>query len=161
MTDAVKKTFVPILTVLVEHGNAPFLWRVSRPDQSGVGPNLCDGTFWDESFPMSEGLWRKFADWAIEFDRTSFYLEDSCAEDWDWEAFHARGLQLSRWLKEDVGAAYRVVYCKPGEDPNYLKDERREILADGTLLTLPAFTIQADTTRGRGTPRDESEEPAV
>ena len=109
------KTFVPILTVLVEYGNAPFLWLVDKPDQGGVGPNCCDGTYWDESFPMSEGLWRKFADWAIEFDRTSFYSDDFDASDWDWVAFHTRGLQLTRWLKEEVGDAYRVIYYNPSQ----------------------------------------------
>ena len=64
MNPSESTTFVPMLTVLAEYGNAPFLWLVDRPSQAGVGPNLCDGTFWDESFPMSEGLWRKFADWA-------------------------------------------------------------------------------------------------
>jgi hypothetical protein len=102
-------TFVPILTVMVEYGNAPFLWRVDHPDEGGVGPNLCDGTGWVDSYPMSEGLWRKFADWAIEFDRTRFYSDDFDADGWDWDGFHARGLQLARWLKEEVGDAYRVV----------------------------------------------------
>lgn len=124
---------------MVDYGNAPFLWLVERPDEAGVGGNLCDGTDWDESFPMSEGLWRKFADWAIEFDRTSFYWDDFDADDWDWTAFHTRGLQLSRWLKDEVGRAYRVVYVKPCEDPNHRIDERREVLAGGRLALLPSF----------------------
>jgi len=139
MGDAEKGNFIPVLTVMVDYGNAPFLWLVDNPDQGGVGPNWCDGMFWDESLPMSEGLWRKFAGWAIEFDRTSFYSDDFDADDWDWLAFHARGLQLSRWLKEEVGAAYRVVYDKPFEDPNHRIDERTEILADGTLFPLQPF----------------------
>ncbi len=139
MNPSESTTFVPILTVLAEYGNAPFLWLVDRPSQAGVGPNLCDGTFWDESFPMSEGLWRKFADWAIEFDQTSFFLEDFDDSGWDWIAFHKRGLQLSRWLKEEVGEAYRIVYYKPFEDPNYRINGRTEILADGTLAPLPPF----------------------
>lgn len=52
---------------------------------------------------------------------------------WDWIAFHARGLQLARELKAEVGDAYRVVYEKPAEDPNSSLDERREVLADGSL----------------------------
>ena len=132
-------SFTPVLTVMAEYGNAPFLWLVERPDQGGVGPNLCDGSFWDESFPMSEGLWCKFADWAVEFDRTAFYSDAFNADDWDWPAFHARGLQLTRWLKEEVGAAYRVVYYKPFEDPNHRIGRRAEILTDGTLLPLPPF----------------------
>ncbi len=131
------QAFVPILTVLPEYGNAPFLWIVRAPEQGGVGPNLCDGTWWDESHPMTEGLWQKFSDWSIEFDRTAFYDQDYDASEWDWEAFHERGLQLTRWLKEEVGHAYRVIYMKPGEDPNSELDGRREILTDGTELALP------------------------
>lgn len=131
--------FVPTLTVLVDYGNAPFLWCVDAPEEAGVGGNMCDGTGWDEGGLMSEGLWRKFADWAIEFDQTSFYLEDFDASGWDWMAFHEQGLQLTRWLEEEVGDAYRVVYHKPFEDPNHRIDERTEVLSDGTLLPLPPF----------------------
>jgi hypothetical protein len=91
---------------------------------------------WDKSFPMSERMWQKFADWAIEFDRTSFYSENFNADSWDWIAFHARGMQLSQRLKDEVCFAYRVVYDKPFEDPNHRIDERVEILADGARLVL-------------------------
>lgn len=137
MSNSENASFVPVLTVMVDYGNAPFLWLVDSPDGIGVGGNLCDGTYWDESMPMSEGLWRKFADWAIEFDGTAFYSDDFDADGWDWIAFHARGLQLSRWLKEEVGDAYRVIYYKPFEDSNHDTDERTEILADGTQVPLP------------------------
>jgi hypothetical protein len=86
---------------------------------------------------MTEGLWQKFSDWAIEFDRTSFYDEDYDASEWDWNAFHERGLQLTHWLKEEIGDAYRVIYMKPAENPNSKLDGRREILADGTWPELP------------------------
>ena len=126
---------------MVDYGMAPFLWLVDEPGHESVGVNICDGTSWDESFPMSKGLWQKFADWAIEFDRTSFYSENFNADSWDWIAFHKRGLQLSRSLKEEVGDAYRVIYDKPYEDPNHQIDERIEILADGRLLILPNVPI--------------------
>ncbi|WP_295447363.1 putative molybdenum carrier protein [uncultured Thiodictyon sp.] len=132
--------FVPIVTVMPDYGMAPFLWLVDRPDEGVVGVNICNGAYWDESYPMSEGLWRKFADWAIAFDRTQFYFEDYDADGWDWLAFHARGLQLARWLKEEVSDAYRVVYLKPFEDPNSRLDEQREILPDGTLIARPALS---------------------
>ena len=83
--------FFPILTVMMDYGNAPFLWMVDKPDQRGVGPNWFDGTVWDQSFPMSEGLWRKFADWAIEFDRTSFYSDDFDASGWTGKLFMTWG----------------------------------------------------------------------
>jgi hypothetical protein len=113
------------------------LWIVDAQDEGGIGGNICDGTGWADWCPMSEGLWRKFADWSIAFDRTSFYSDNFDANDWDWLAFHARGIELSRWLKEEVGDAYRVVYDKPCEDPNQRIGERTEILADGALLPLP------------------------
>ena len=125
--------FVPILTVSPEYGNAPFLWLATQPD-TGVGGCLCDGTTYDNSFPMSEGLWGKFADWAIEFDRTAFYSDAFDDSGWDWIAYNARGLQLARWLKEEVGSKYRVAYWKPVEDPNYWLDTYTEVLADGSLL---------------------------
>jgi len=136
-TETTQQAFVPILTVLPEYGNAPFLWIVNQPYEGGVGGNLCDGSYWDETHPMSEGLWQKFADWAIEFDRTAFYNDDFDGSNWDWDAFHERGLQLTRWLKEDVGDAYRVIYLKSFEDPNHALDGRTEILTDGTWLALP------------------------
>ena len=137
MSSTDRSPFVPILTVMVDYGNAPFLWLINNPDQGGIGGDCCDGTFWDESYLMSEGLWRKFADWAIAFDQTRFYSENFDDRDWDWRTFHARGLQLAHWLKEEVGEAYRVIYKKPGEDPNHRIDERCEILIDGTRVPLP------------------------
>lgn len=134
-----KAVFTPLLTVMPDYGFAPFLSLVDSPGGGGIGSFICDGAFGDESYPMSKGLWRKFADWAIEFERTDFDFDDFNTDAWDWPAFHARGLQLSRCLKEEVGDAYRVVYLKPGEDPNHHIDEYTEILADGTLLPLPPF----------------------
>lgn len=138
---AIERTdFVPILTVLAETGPA-YIWVVRRPDQEGVGPNLCDLMGWSDDFPMSHGLWQKFSDWAVEFHQAcrDAFFADEMADDWDWRRFHAWGMLLSRWLKEEVGDAYRVVYYKPHEDPNYGLDERTEILADGSLLALEPF----------------------
>lgn len=42
-----------------------------------------------------------------------------------------------RWLKEEVGGVFRVIYMNPVEDPNHALDSRREILTDGTWLALP------------------------
>lgn len=139
MSESENTAFVPVLTVMPDFGNAPFLWRANSPDD-GIGPMICESGAWEDHYPMSEALWRKFAIWARTFERISFYSgSNEEAECWDWPAFHERGLQLARWLKEEVGDAYRVVYQKPGEDPNDRIDERREILADGSLQLLPSF----------------------
>lgn len=131
--------FVPILTVLPEVGG-PFIWIVRYPEQNGVGPCLCDGMGWDESMPLSVGLFLKFSDWQLAFELASRDVgySDDLGNDWDWTAFHARGLQLSCWLKEEVGSAYRVVYTKPYQDPNFYIGARQEILTDGTILVLPS-----------------------
>lgn len=84
MMNAENLPFVSVLIVMVNYGNTPFLWLVDRPEGCGVGGNLCDGTGWDKSCPMSEGLWRKFADWAISFDQTRLYSDDFDANEWDW-----------------------------------------------------------------------------
>ena len=41
MSETETSAFVPVLTVMVDYGNAPFLWLVERPDQGGVGGMLC------------------------------------------------------------------------------------------------------------------------
>ena len=124
---------------MVDYGGAPFLWLAANPDESGVGTLVCDATHRNEALPISEALWRDFVAWAQPFTQTRFYAEDFDGRHWDWLAFHARGLALARQLKNAVGDAYRVVYQKPGEDPNDRIDERREILADGSLQLLPSF----------------------
>lgn len=53
---------VPVLTVMVDYGNAPFLWLPEDPEDGGIGTLVYDGMHWDESLPLSHGLWRKFAD---------------------------------------------------------------------------------------------------
>ena len=130
---------VPVLTVMVDFGMPPFLWRVENPDVDSLGANCCDAVCRCGNHPMSEALWRKFALWAGTFQAASFYTDDFTADCWDWLAFHARGLQLARELKAETGDAFHVVYYKPMEDPNYRIDARREVLADGSLLPLPPF----------------------
>lgn len=140
MTVKTTALFVPILTVLAEVGG-PFIWIARGLEDGGVGACLCDSMGWDESYPLSEGLFQKFADWAFTFDDASRdvgYTND-LSDDWDWVAFHARGLQLSRWLKEEVGDAYRVVYMKYRADPSWQVDERMEVQANGGLIALPSF----------------------
>lgn len=139
MADRNQSVFVPVLTVMVDYGNTPFLWFIDDPDTRGVGTNLCDGVACDASCPMSEGLWREFADWATAFERTAFHSDSFDADDWDWIAFHVRGIQLARGLKQEAGDTYRIVYKKPYENPNRRIDERSEILADGKLMPLPSF----------------------
>jgi len=131
--------FIPIFIVTINHGTSPFLGLVDALDEDGMGCKRCDSSVLNESFPMSEGLWQKFADWTIEFDRTALYSDNSNNNGWDWLAVHIRGLELARRFKEAVGETYRVSYLKSNEDPNHRIDERLEILTSGALMPLSPF----------------------
>ena len=48
MSETETSAFVPVLTVMVDYGNAPFLWLVERPDQGGVGGMLCESGGWKD-----------------------------------------------------------------------------------------------------------------
>ena len=131
--------FVPILTVLPEAGGR-FIWFLMCPKQGGVGPCLCASYLGcHESYLLSEGLYLKFCDWHLALEsalRDAGYWPDDL-ENWDWNAFHQRGMELCRWLKEEVGDTHRVVYHKAGEDPDRHINERTEIFADRPGMALP------------------------
>lgn len=130
--------FIPILTIMPDYGNAPFLWLVDTPGRKGVGGNICDAVGWGDWCRMSKELWERFADWAWEFEQTRFSSDDFDPASWDWGAFHEQGLKLATALKVEVGDSYRVVYEKPHEDPDMEIDERREVLSGGALIALPS-----------------------
>ena len=127
--------FVPVLTVMVDYGGAPFLWLKEPHDEPGyVSDCMCDGDAYYEDDPMSEELWELFAPWAREFNETMYSSHALDPDRWDWAAFHERGLRLTHQLKAEVGDEYHVLYSKPFEDPDYRQDEYREVLADGTIV---------------------------
>ncbi|WP_281704856.1 hypothetical protein [Aeromonas taiwanensis] len=127
--------FIPFLTVMVDYGWTPFLWLKESPDEpSYVSYCECIGDIYCEDDLISEELWALFSPWAREFDQTMYNSHALDPEHWNWEAFHARGLQLTRLLKAEVGDSYRVLYLKPYEGPTFKEDEYREVLADGTIV---------------------------
>jgi len=143
MTINKQTSFIPVLTVMVDYVGVSFLWLADHPEETGVGSLASNALSYDPDAPLSEALWRKFADWALEFHHTAFYSEKFNADHWDWPDYHARGLQLSRWLKAEVGDTYRVVYDKPCEDPDHRIHERTEILANGDTAVLPPLGTAA------------------
>lgn len=56
----------------------------------------------------------------------------------NWLRFHQEGLSLTRQLKTALGDNYCIIYEKPMEDPWHQRQERREVMLDGTLVTLPS-----------------------
>ena len=129
--------FTPVITVFSEYISTPCLWLVRSPVENGVGLNIYDDGQWKaSSLPVSFELWQKFYDCAIDFENKVTIPEELFVENWNWPAFHHRGIALSRCLKQELGAAYRVVYVKSGEDPDSQIEKRREILANGRLIEL-------------------------
>lgn len=147
----------PILTVMADFGMSPFLWFNRDGDDShGVGGNCCDASGRCHSHPMSDPLFEAFTRWAVEYE-TAPWAEGSRVDPddlksdvfvhsemiLDWPDFHARGFELAKRLKDEVGAAFRVIYEKPIEDPACHEDERREVLDEGSVVLLPSRTMLA------------------
>lgn len=135
MTNSLKPKV--IYTITPEYAGA-YCWIITDGDESqGLGSSHAGSMFgWCDDHPISEGLQTKFEDWQLMFERDVSVWGD-VDTDFDWEAFHKRGLKLCFWLKQEIGDAARIIYEKPFEDPNKDNDDRREILSDGSLLALP------------------------
>lgn len=124
-----------IYTIAPDYGGA-YGWIIRDGDESnGWGPCIACSSGWGGDHPISEGLHQKFADWQLLFERDVDPLATDNS-DFDWLAFHARGLQLCVWLKQEIGDAARVIYEKPFEDPNSDDDNRLEVLQDGVFKQL-------------------------
>jgi hypothetical protein len=132
----------PILTVMPDFGSGPFLWINREGDYyRGVGGNCCDSVSRCDNHPMSDALFDAFSKWIAEFETAPWVGWASGGLDLNWPDFHTRGLALAKRLKIEVGAAFRVIYEKPAEDPAHHDHERREVLADGSVVPLPARPI--------------------
>lgn len=122
------------LLVSPDCGNGPFLWT-----RYGVPPggNCCDASSPCGLHPLLTSLWRDFARWSTEFELAPREDDDfSRPVLMDWPSFHARGLELARRLKDEVGEI-RVIYSKPIEDPLHAEHEHVESMAGGATKALP------------------------
>ena len=64
-------------------------------------------------YDVPAALEESFAAWVTRLER------GYDAPAFDWSAFHQEGLALVTSLKRAVGDAYRVIYRKPHEDPDF------------------------------------------
>lgn len=145
-----EQTARPILTVMADLGIGPLLWlNWNGDDARGVGGRCCDAGYRCGIHPMSDTLSDAFGKWIAEFQNAhwtegTLVNRDDPISDYlvrpkiilNWPDFHTRGLELAQRLKEEVGAAFRVIYEKPREDPARRIDERREVLDDGSVVPL-------------------------
>ena len=114
---------IKTITIMADFGNGPYAWLKDASDESRwVGGNVADAVSgFGEEYGVPAELEKQFADWVMRFECE--YNNPS----FDWNAFHREGMTLCQHLKRVLGEAYRVVYVKPHEDPNYRTNRRTEI----------------------------------
>ena len=119
-----------ILTIMPDFGMGPYAWLKHEDDGTTlVGGNIADclSGFEGSEFAVSAALEESFVAWMHRFG--SGYNDPA----FDWPAFHHDGIELARRLKREIGDQARVIYSGACEDPAYVRTERTEILADGSL----------------------------
>ena len=100
---------------MVDFGNGPYArLRDGKSASDGVGPSIADavGGFYGR-YDVPAALEESLAAWVTRFER------GYAAPAFDWSAFHQEGLALATSLKRAVGDAYRVIYRKPHQDPDF------------------------------------------
>jgi hypothetical protein len=111
-----------------DYGFGPYAWQKSASDSSPlVGQCIAtavDGFEAEDGTIISSELQDEFADWTAQFEQ---FAEKP---DFDWPAFHHKGLSLSKKLKRELGPRYRVSYHKPCEDPGREIGEYTEVIRD-------------------------------
>lgn len=149
----------PTLTVMDDYGTGALLWlNWIGADNIGAGGRCCSACYRhkDKGYrcglhPMSDELFKALKDWIVavaeapRIEGTLIDPSDPMSSDClvkpevilNWSDFHVRGLKLARWLKQEVGAAFRVIYEKSWADPARHKDQRFEVLDNGSVVPLP------------------------
>ena len=109
-----------IITVMPDYGMGPYAWEKPSSDKTPyVG--ICIATAVDkleteDGTTITEALHAAFVSWTGDFEQ---FAEKP---DFDWRAFHSRGIDLSQKLKFELGKCFQVVYHKPFGDPDHEVD---------------------------------------
>ncbi|MFZ4538409.1 hypothetical protein [Propionivibrio sp.] len=120
-----------IYTIMPDFGGA-YSWTIDDGiEYNGVGICNAAESGWYGQHPISQELHEAFVAWQKHYEEECWPGDSTCGL--DWEAFHCQGLSLARRLKAELGDSARVIYEAFEDTP----EERREILADGSLLLLP------------------------
>jgi len=149
----------PILTVMDDYGTGSLLWlNWIGADNLGAGGRGCEINYRYENsgyrcglHPLSDELFKAFKEWiaagadASSTDGALVNPDDPMFSDYlvkpaiilNWSDFHVRGLELAQRLKEEVGAAFRVIYEKSFADPARENGQRFEVFDDGSIIELP------------------------
>lgn len=106
-----------IYTVMAGCGVGEFLWRKRACEKRLVGGNVfCQMDRADDQELISEGLFNKLWDWAGEY-MAAQPAEWGMPWEVEWSSFNARGMELTKMLKEELGTSADVQYVRTDEDP--------------------------------------------
>lgn len=110
------------ITIMPDFGNGPWAWEKDSTDETTyVGGCIASAEWMDGRYHVSGGLKKEFGEWVSRF-------ENQCKDEgFDWTAFHRRGMELAKRLKQELGDRVKIVYAKPVEDPNHKSEEQTEI----------------------------------
>ncbi len=114
------------ITITPDYGMGPYAWEKPASDQTPyVGVCIAtavDPFLTEDGTTINEALHAAFVAWTEDFEQ---FAEQPA---FDWKAFHTRGTSLSHRLRLELGERFRVVYCKPFEDPAHAVDAEVEIV---------------------------------
>ena len=129
-----------IYTIWAEFdGLASYAWFSEIAKKSGsVGSCVGSDSYWGGHISISDQLQKDFVSWAVEFEN-KVWSEAEDNPDIDWEYFHARGIELSKMLKIELGTESRVYYIKPHEDPSTVC-KYQVVTEDGAMKEFSPIT---------------------
>jgi len=127
MISAQKNTPKGIYTIYADFGVGEFLWYKDETETPLIGGNMYSlmDQYYEDTI-MSPVLYQAFRDWAELYMGIYKNIRDTNNE-YDWDAFNKKGMQLAKKLKLELGDAVIVRYVKPDLDPQRVRGEYIEI----------------------------------
>ena len=89
---------------MADFGGSPYAWE---------NECIADIYGFDPEYRVSNQLEKKFSEWAEDFER------NYRSTNFNWENFNAKGLELAKMLKNEIGTNFTIEYCIPIEDPQW------------------------------------------
>ncbi len=124
------------LVLMPDVGNE-LIWSSYSVRQQGVGYACCNIQYTCGDHPLSDLLWSDMKVWARMAPEEEPFVTAEM-RDFPWDAFHHRGTELARRLKQEVGSKIRVLYVKTSADPDFDCEGWHEILGNGEVcIYLP------------------------
>ena len=125
-----------VYTVFLDVGTDTWAWMKDAEDETMyVGSMVGCYKDWGGEHEISKKLLDEAEKWLLTYERSGLYGEDNALA-FDWESFHKKGFEIAVKLKQELGDNAAVRYVKPTEDPAYVRDERFEVLDDGTIQSM-------------------------